>query len=275
VTGEGPRPPRYLDALLADFARPGAPRHNHLGHWDDPDAAQPGSHRAAQDRMVEVVADLAGIGAEHVVVDVGCGFAGTLAWLARQGRARSLVGIDVDGRQLAADRALCAGLPGAPALVQGDGSQLPLGPATVDRVLAIEVLWHLPSRAGFFRDVRRVLRPGGRVAVVDLLLVADAADRAGVEPAALAAELREGFDPWPEVGATLDDVLATADAAGLRLVGHVDATEATLPTYHDHGDADERPGAAAFSSSSSVARFVSLQHEGLLRIHYLAFELAA
>jgi hypothetical protein len=74
------------------------------------------------------------------------------------------------------------------------------------------------------------------------------------------------------MGATLDDVVASARAAGLTCTRAVDATEATKPSYDDHGDGADRPGSAAFSAHPAVALFVDLHRRDLLTVAYLAFE---
>jgi cyclopropane fatty-acyl-phospholipid synthase-like methyltransferase len=52
---------------------------------------------------------------------------------------------------------------------------LPDGSA--DRVVALESAFHLPSRDAFFAEARRVLRPGGRIALADLCAVANPSTR--------------------------------------------------------------------------------------------------
>jgi SAM-dependent methyltransferase len=47
--------------------------------------------------------------------------------------------------------------------VFGDGNRLPFGAGTVDTVLSTEVLEHLPDPARCLREMRRVLKPGGRL----------------------------------------------------------------------------------------------------------------
>ena len=57
---------------------------------------------------------------------------------------------------------------GSPAhfeVVRGDLTALPFPDASVDRVMASEVLEHIPDDAAAFAEIARVLRPGGRVAV--------------------------------------------------------------------------------------------------------------
>ena len=50
-------------------------------------------------------------------------------------------------------------------VVRGDLTALPVPDASVDRVMASEVLEHIPDDATAFAEIARVLKPGGRVAV--------------------------------------------------------------------------------------------------------------
>jgi len=48
-----------------------------------------------------------------------------------------------------------------------DAGRLPLAAGSVDSVLGLDVLHHLASPAAFFGEAARVLRPGGRLALVE------------------------------------------------------------------------------------------------------------
>jgi SAM-dependent methyltransferase len=50
-------------------------------------------------------------------------------------------------------------------VVRGDLRALPVPDASVDRVIAAEVLEHIPDDGAAFAEIARVLKPGGRVAV--------------------------------------------------------------------------------------------------------------
>jgi SAM-dependent methyltransferase len=50
-------------------------------------------------------------------------------------------------------------------VVRGDLTALPFPDASVDRVIASEVLEHIPDDAAAFAEIARVVSPGGRVAV--------------------------------------------------------------------------------------------------------------
>ncbi|NLX10451.1 MAG: class I SAM-dependent methyltransferase [Chloroflexi bacterium] len=87
------------------------------------------------------------------VLDLGCGRGGVLEQLGAA--VDRPLGLDPDFRSLAEHR-----LPDLPRAVAA-ADALPLPPASVDLVLASWVLEHLPDPARSFREIARVLRPGG------------------------------------------------------------------------------------------------------------------
>jgi SAM-dependent methyltransferase len=93
-------------------------------------------------------------------LDVGCGHSLVPEWIQDQptsllGRA---VGLDRDQRALGAH----AGLRHKTC---GDVHRLPFADRTFDVVTANMVVEHVEEPVGFFREVRRVLRPGGRLLI--------------------------------------------------------------------------------------------------------------
>ncbi|WP_256788898.1 class I SAM-dependent methyltransferase [Frankia sp. AvcI1] len=76
-------------------------------------------------------------------------------------RGRSVVGVDLSARMLAQARGR---LPGR--IVRADAAALPLRTATVDACLAVHVLHLVGDPDRVLAEVARVLRPGGRLAVV-------------------------------------------------------------------------------------------------------------
>lgn len=74
------------------------------------------------------------------------------------------------------------------ACVQGDACRVPLGTDTVDAVVIVDALHHLPDHDSVLREVRRIVRPGG-------VLVVGEFDPTTVPGRALvAAERIVGFD---------------------------------------------------------------------------------
>lgn len=70
------------------------------------------------------------------------------------------VGIDVSEKML--ESGLTAAGDCQALFVQGDATRVPLKDASVDTVLMLGGVHHVPDRAALFREVRRILRPGGR-----------------------------------------------------------------------------------------------------------------
>jgi ubiquinone/menaquinone biosynthesis C-methylase UbiE len=58
---------------------------------------------------------------------------------------------------------------GEACFVQGSATRLPLSNSSVDQVFLITVLGELPDRSAALGEIRRVLRPGGRLSVSEQL----------------------------------------------------------------------------------------------------------
>lgn len=98
------------------------------------------------------------------VLDVGCGQGIDLISYARAG-ARG-TGIDLTPRHVELARAHLAGLELPGTVVEGDAESLPFPAGTFDRVSSNGVLHHTPNIADALREIRRVLRPGGRTTII-------------------------------------------------------------------------------------------------------------
>ncbi len=101
------------------------------------------------------------------LLEVGLGTGGLLSLL-RQ-RASRLVGVDQSQAMLqqAARRIADAGLDGID-LRLGEMAHLPLADGEVEGAILNMVLHHAPQPEAVFRELRRVVRPGGWVLVADL-----------------------------------------------------------------------------------------------------------
>ncbi|CAN5199442.1 methyltransferase domain-containing protein [soil metagenome] len=109
------------------------------------------------------VADHAGIGAGSRVCDVGSGYGATARLLARERGAR-VTAITLSSAQH--DYAVSVDPDAAnPRYRLGDWLRNDLPEQSFDAVIAIESSEHMADKAGFFAEARRVLRPGGRLAV--------------------------------------------------------------------------------------------------------------
>jgi ubiquinone/menaquinone biosynthesis C-methylase UbiE len=118
--------------------------------------------RAAWDRILDLV--VGGRGPLDAL-DVGCG-TGFLS-LELAGRGHRVSGIDFAPQMLAEARRKAAVQGLAVRFEEGDAEQLPFAAASFDLVMTRHVLWTLPNPEAAIDEWIRVLRPGGRLAVMD------------------------------------------------------------------------------------------------------------
>jgi ubiquinone/menaquinone biosynthesis C-methylase UbiE len=103
------------------------------------------------------------------VLDVGCGSGHLVQELARAvGPSGRAVGVELSDDQLNAARERCADVPFVE-LLHADVCDLPLEDGSLDGVSAIQTLEYVPDVDRALSEIRRVLRPGGRVAFVSVL----------------------------------------------------------------------------------------------------------
>ncbi len=121
--------------------------------------------------MLTIDYDRLDVRAGHTVLDLGCG-EGRHAFEAYR-RGASVVAVDRGAEEVATTQRWLGAIAAAgeapvgasATAVRGDLLHLPVPTASVDRVIASEVLEHIPDDATAFAEIARVLVPGGRVAV--------------------------------------------------------------------------------------------------------------
>jgi SAM-dependent methyltransferase len=121
--------------------------------------------------MLTVDLDRLGVDRRARVLDLGAGN-GRHAFEAWR-RGATVVALDLAAADLSAARDVVAAMAEAGelndrargGLVNADALRLPFADAVFDRVIAAEVLEHIPDDRGALRELSRVLRPGGRLAV--------------------------------------------------------------------------------------------------------------
>lgn len=111
------------------------------------------------------------VGPGDRVLDMGCG--GGRHAFALYRRGADVVALDMDAKELADVAAMFAAMEnegevpvGASAqAVRGDAYSLPFEDESFDRIVAAEVLEHLPEDTDAMAELSRVLKPGGIMAV--------------------------------------------------------------------------------------------------------------
>jgi len=137
-----------------------------LGYWERASTYD----QACQD-LAELLGEAAQLGPTDTVLDAGFGFADQdLFWVKRFG-PRKIIGLNITPLQIevAKRRVAEAGLSDRIDLRFGSATEIALESESVDKVVSLESAFHFNTREKFLHEAWRVLRPGGRIAMADIL----------------------------------------------------------------------------------------------------------
>jgi SAM-dependent methyltransferase len=194
------------DSLGADFFLALAPGWLNLGLWEG-DGSDPAEAPLAVRRLVErVAADLPAAGD---ILDVGNGLGAQDPLIASVAMPRSLTAVNITLSQLVAGRDRLVEARARP--VNADATRLPIRDATMDGIISVEAAFHFPSRARFFAEAIRVLRPGGVLTMSDV--PTNRAPRGPTELVSALAQLRV-WGLSVHAAATADEIVESAHRAG-------------------------------------------------------------
>jgi SAM-dependent methyltransferase len=207
-------------------------RHVHWGLFSSPTADSTlESYLIAAEAMTEAMCHAGRVRDGLSILDVGCGFGGTIAHLNEQLSGCELVGLNIDERQLARARQSVPARPGNTVrFVQGDACALPFQEGTFDVVLAVECIFHFPSRRQFFSEARRVLRGKGTLALSDFVVDGEKIDEMA-EWTEANASLTSNFYGVKSAALCTGTYARMGRASRFAVLSDEDITAATMPTY--------------------------------------------
>lgn len=194
-----------------------------LGYW----RGNPATLDEASEALAALAGEAARLGPGDVVLDAGCGFGDQDIFWARRFGPRRIVGLNLSTAQVARARRRIErlGLSDRIEIRIASATDVPFPAASFDKVVAVESALHFDSRIDFFREARRVLRPGGRLVATDIIPLAHRAgslvDRASEALAALVWGI-----PWTnlyprQVYAGILRSMGFEDVAVASIRGHV------------------------------------------------------
>src|SRR5215472_16756726 len=166
------QPDQVKEQVAAHWDRRAAHFDEDFGH-----SIRTAAERAAWQRIFDLVRPSRGA---LDALDVGCGTGFLSLELAQRGDR--VTGIDFAPSMLARAERKAAERGLDVRFQQADAEQLPIAPASFDLVISRHLLWTLPHPKAAIDEWLRVLRPGGRLVVVDGAVL-DGSDRvAGAQP---------------------------------------------------------------------------------------------
>lgn len=198
----------------------------HYGVFDTGSESLPAATDALTARMIAGARLAPGVR----VLDVGCGTGDPAVHLVTT-QDVDVVGITTSavGVERATARAAAAGVAGRATFEVRDGTDNGLPDESFDRCWVLESSHLMPAREALIAECARVLRPGGRIVLCDLIRRRDIPFGELRKRSREFAVLREAFgearmDP-------LDDYVALAEKNGLVVDVADDLTDLTLPTF--------------------------------------------
>lgn len=194
--------------------------HIHHGFWENGE-----SRRAAQIKLIERLAQAAGVQRGANVLDVGCGLGGAAMWLARELDC-SVLGITLSPVQVkvATERARTEGLVDRVRFEVRDANDLAALQERFDVVWTIECSEHLFDKARFCAHCARLLHPGGRFGLCAWLGRPDSR-----ESEELVRDVCRGM-LCPSLG-TMEEYVQWMSAAGFERIHRADITRSVEQTW--------------------------------------------
>jgi ubiquinone/menaquinone biosynthesis C-methylase UbiE len=121
------------------------------------------------DRTRKALIDLAALTPNDRVLEIGCGTGSLLTWIKRVHPGVTVIGLDPDPKALARAHAKARRAAVSIQLDEGFADQMPYPDASFDHVFSSFMFHHLPrgAKEPTLREVRRVLKPRGRLILLD------------------------------------------------------------------------------------------------------------
>jgi len=190
-----------------------------LGYWHENTANAQDAGENLVDELLKYIPEKNGR-----ILDVACGQGATTRHLCKYYDAVNVVGIDISLKQLQK----CREVAPSCTFLEMDATNLGFEQASFDSVICVEAAFHFDTRERFLSEACRVLKPGGRLVMADIVSTKFLG--------------RTSLEPQANVVRDQDEYAAVYRRAGFADVEIHDVTDPVVGGYAEHAGLVFRQG---------------------------------